>query len=36
VQEGLMEAVRDLAWSIRELIADSTIGSGGAVVDGGG
>ena len=35
VQEGLMEAVRDLTWSIRELVADSAIGSGGAVVDGG-
>jgi hypothetical protein len=31
-----MEAVRDLTWSIRELITDSAIGSGGAVVDGGG
>jgi len=36
VQEGLMEAVRDLTGSIGELIADSMIGSGGAVVDGGG
>jgi hypothetical protein len=36
VQEGLMEAVRDLTWSIWELITDSAISSGGAVVDGGG
>ena len=31
-----MEAVRDLTGSIGELIADSAIGSGDAVVDGGG
>src|SRR5580692_2560273 len=36
MQEGLMKAVGDLTGSIGELIADSTIGSGGAVVDGGG
>jgi hypothetical protein len=34
MQEGLMKAVGDLTGSIGELIADSTIGSGGAAVDG--
>jgi hypothetical protein len=36
VQEGLMEAVGDLTGSIGELIADRTIGTGDAIVDGGG
>src|SRR6202034_4938234 len=36
VQVNLMEAMRHLTGSIRELIADGTIGTGDAIVDGGG
>src|SRR6516165_328244 len=36
MQVYLMEAVRHLTGSLGELIADSTIGTGDAIVDGGG
>ena len=36
MQEGLVEPMRHLTGSIGELVADGTIGSCNAIVDGGG